>query len=105
MRRGCVFRPSGMLRDVRRITPMTTGRVSRLRTRATCRSPTLGPCTALSPDVEIGARGDRRRESSMDRVDDLAAVDALEIDARVTQVRVLELPLDHDHRTPSCAIS
>jgi hypothetical protein len=52
----------------------------------------------LTPDLEASARGDRRRRPSVDRVDDLAAVDALEVDARDAQVGVPELPLDHDQR-------
>src|SRR5205807_6564892 len=52
----------------------------------------------LSPHLETGAGGDRRRRPSVDGADDLAAVYALQVDARDAEVRVSELPLDHDKR-------
>jgi hypothetical protein len=52
----------------------------------------------LSPHLETGAGGDRRRRTSVDRADDLAAVYALQVDARNAEVRVSGLPLDHDDR-------
>src|SRR5205807_8608614 len=51
-----------------------------------------------SPHLETGAGGDRRRRASVDGADDLAAVYALQLDARDAEVRVSELPLDHDQR-------
>jgi hypothetical protein len=41
----------------------------------------------------------------VDSLDDLAAVDALEVDARDAEVAVSELALDDDQGTPSRAIS
>jgi hypothetical protein len=41
----------------------------------------------------------------VDGADDLAAVDALQIDAGDPKVGVAELALDHDQRDASCAIS
>jgi len=52
----------------------------------------------LSPHLEAGAGGDCRRGPSMDGADDLAAVDALEVDAGDAEVGVSELTLYHDQR-------
>ena len=52
----------------------------------------------LSPDHETGAGRDCRRWPSVHRADDLAAVYALQVDARDAEVRMSELPLDDDER-------
>src|SRR5271166_6806241 len=55
-------------------------------------------CSQLPCDLKPGACGDHRRGSSMDRVDDLGAVDSLEEDACDTEVGMAELALDDDER-------
>jgi hypothetical protein len=42
--------------------------------------------------------GDHRRAASVDRVNDLGAIDALEVDRRDPEVAVAELALDDDER-------
>ena len=49
-----------------------------------------GPRSDLLPHLEAGAGGDRRRRPSLDGADDLAAVDALQVNARDAKVRVSE---------------
>jgi hypothetical protein len=56
----------------------------------------VGP--RLSLEVQAGGGGDRRRWSSVNGGDDLAAVDALQVDAGDPEVRMPELALDHDLR-------
>lgn len=53
---------------------------------------------ALPPHPESGVSGDRGRWPSVDGVDDLAAIDALEVDAGDAEVGVPELALDHYER-------
>jgi hypothetical protein len=50
----------------------------------------------LSPDLETSVGGDRWGRPSVDGADDLAAVDALQIDARDAEIGVSELSLDYD---------
>ena len=52
----------------------------------------------LSRQAKPSGGGDRRRWPSVDGADDLAAVDALQIDAGDAEVGMPELPLDHDER-------
>jgi hypothetical protein len=52
----------------------------------------------LSADLEPGTRGDDRRRPTVDHADDLAAIDALKVDAGDPEVRVPELALDDDQR-------
>jgi hypothetical protein len=52
----------------------------------------------LPTDLEPGAGGDDRRWPSVDGVDDLGAVNALEVHAGNAKVRVSELPLNDDER-------
>ncbi len=54
----------------------------------------VGP--RLSLQVQAGGGGDRRRWSSVNDADDLAAVDALQVDAGDPEVRMPELALHHD---------
>ena len=49
-------------------------------------------------EPQRGADGDHRRASGVHGVDDLAAVDALEVDGRDAEVAVPELALDDDQR-------
>jgi hypothetical protein len=49
-------------------------------------------------EPQRGAHGDHRRSSGVHGVDDLAAVDALQVDGRDAEVAVSELALDHDER-------
>ena len=51
-----------------------------------------------SVSSQSGGGGQHRRRSSEDGVDDLAVVDALQIDGRDTEVGVTELALDDGHR-------
>lgn len=53
---------------------------------------------ALPPYPQASVGGDRRRRPSVDGADDLAAVDALEVDAGDAQIGVSELPLDDYER-------
>jgi hypothetical protein len=50
--------------------------------------------TLCGLEAEAGARGNHRRRSCVDRVDDLGGVDALQVCAGHPEVRVTELTLD-----------
>jgi hypothetical protein len=50
---------------------------------------------ARRPSAQVGARWEHRRRAGTDGFDDLAVVDALQVDRRDTEVRVAELTL-HD---------
>jgi len=52
----------------------------------------------LSPHLEAGTGGNRRRWPPVNGADDLAAVDALKVDARDGKVGVPKLPLDNNQR-------
>ena len=52
----------------------------------------------LRQRAQSGARGDHRRSAGVDGIDDLAAIDALQVDRRDPQVSVTELALDDDQR-------
>jgi hypothetical protein len=52
----------------------------------------------LSPHLEAGTGGNRRRWPPVNGADDLAAVDALQVDARDGKVGVPKLPLDNNQR-------
>ena len=56
------------------------------------------PWPDLSPHLKTGAGGDCRGWPCVDGADDLAAVHPLEVDARDAEVRVSQLPLNHDKR-------
>jgi hypothetical protein len=56
-------------------------------------------------ESQRGADRDHRRASGVDGLDDLAAVDALQVDAGDAEVAVSELALNDDNGTPSRAIS
>jgi hypothetical protein len=66
----------------------------------------VGRCTPADPiarcgqarDSQSGGCGDNGRWTPLDGVDDLGAVDALEVDAGDPEVGMPELPLDDDER-------
>ncbi len=49
---------------------------------------------------QAGARWDHRRSAVVDRLDDLACVDSLEVDRRDREVHMPEVPLDDRQRDP-----
>src|SRR5687768_16662470 len=57
---------------------------------------TTSACAGTRSEPQRGADWDHRRASGMDGLDDLAAVDALEVDGRDAEVAVSELTLDDD---------
>jgi hypothetical protein len=50
--------------------------------------------------AQAGARRDHRRSSVVDRVDDLAGVDSLQVDRRDPEMGMPELPLNNRQRDP-----
>ena len=59
----------------------------------------------LSPSLEAGVGGDRRRWPSVDGADDLAAVDALQVDAGMPRFACPSWRCMTPRGTPWCAIS